>query len=432
MNINPRRPGLVTTFGCRSVVYRRDSGSETLVMDFEYDGNGNTTKKTEYLENAQEVTSYEYDILNRLIVSYGPQGSASYRYDNAGNRYFKTNDDGESTLYLRHGQIAVAMELEWDGSSSKVNRYILSGDLIAGRVTTENGEITRSYYHLDHLNSTKWVTDEEALVQVRYEYRAFGEQLKRLDGNGDEVGDIAGYSYSGKELDGENDLYYFNARYYDASLGRFINVDPIQAGLNWYVYCSNNPINMVDPTGLDPKDSLKAFVNSSISTLAGYMEAQGGAAMVVAPDGGSMDPVGIALIVDGGARALGGVWDASVYYSAAIGEIVSPSSFSDEMDHTVKKLDNAVPENLGGLIGKFMDLSEGNNWSEEGPWENRGDMINDVATMAVSITTLTQTLQKGAGMIPALKETFSTGASALDVGGDVQFQSEGSNTEEQE
>ena len=45
-------------------------------------------------------------------------------------------------------------------------------------------------------------------------------------------------------------LYYFNARYYDQTIGRFINVDPIQDGLNWYVYANNNPLNRVDPTGL--------------------------------------------------------------------------------------------------------------------------------------------------------------------------------------
>jgi len=41
-----------------------------------------------------------------------------------------------------------------------------------------------------------------------------------------------------------------NARYYDATIGRFINVDPIQDGWNWYVYCNNNPLKFVDPSGL--------------------------------------------------------------------------------------------------------------------------------------------------------------------------------------
>ena len=36
----------------------------------------------------------------------------------------------------------------------------------------------------------------------------------------------------------------------DATIGRFINVDPVQDGTNWYVYCNNNPLSFVDPTGL--------------------------------------------------------------------------------------------------------------------------------------------------------------------------------------
>jgi len=88
-----------------------------------------------------------------------------------------------------------------------------------------------------------------------YEYRAFGEELKKL-GSGD-----AKYTYGGKELDDETNLYYFNARYYDATIGRFINVDPIQDGLNWYVYCNNNPMNRADPTGLQDWKSINAMIS---------------------------------------------------------------------------------------------------------------------------------------------------------------------------
>ncbi len=130
-----------------------------------------------------------------------------------------------------------------------------SGDLLAGRITkTYNPDTTvttaRNWYHLDHLNSTKLVTDGSGVVVVNYTYRAFGEQLKRMNAAGNETTDKAKYSYGGKELDDDTNLYYFNARYYDATTGRFINVDPIQDGTNWYVYCSNNPLSMVDPSGL--------------------------------------------------------------------------------------------------------------------------------------------------------------------------------------
>ena len=80
---------------------------------------------------------------------------------------------------------------------------------------------------------------------------AFGEQLKKLGGSAGSPTGEAKYTYGGKELDDETNLYYFNARFYDATIGRFINVDPVQDGTNWYIYCSNNPLSMVDPTGLE-------------------------------------------------------------------------------------------------------------------------------------------------------------------------------------
>ncbi len=197
------------------------------------------------------------------------------------NRLYKTDESG-MTLYLRHGQIAVAMDVEiYDSESTAgkthlglVNRYVLSGDLLAGRVSkklTRTGEaiIERNYYHLDHQNSTKAVTGETGEVVVQYVYRAFGEQLRRYwegDPNkttGDEMRD-ATYTYGGKELDGDTNLYYFNARYYDATTGRFINVDPIQDGSNWYVYCKNNPMNYLDPTGLS-EFSMFSFIGSRVS-----------------------------------------------------------------------------------------------------------------------------------------------------------------------
>jgi len=252
-----------------SKVWLKKKGAtlKALFAEYSYDANGNTTIRKIHSQTGIKQTTFSYDTLNRLVMTDDGKQQTVYTYDNAGNRLYKQDKNG-LTLYLRHGQIAVAMDVEVyapaspEGATKQgvVNRYVLSGDFLAGRVQTATAKLgtkttIRSYYHLDHLNSTKVVSDATGAVEVQYVYRAFGEQLRKL-GAGD-----ATYTYGGKELDDQTNLYYFNARYYDATTGRFINVDPIQDGTNWYVYCSNNPLGMVDPTGLDPDDVQTVTLN---------------------------------------------------------------------------------------------------------------------------------------------------------------------------
>ena len=59
------------------------------------------------------------------------------------------------------------------------------------------------------------------------------------------------FSFTGKELD--QDLYYFGARYYNPEIGRFNSVDPIKEN-HPYVYVNNNPLNLVDPEGMNEND----------------------------------------------------------------------------------------------------------------------------------------------------------------------------------
>ena len=56
-------------------------------------------------------------------------------------------------------------------------------------------------------------------------------------------------NYTGKKLDIPTRLYYFNQRYYDPEIGRFVNEDPAGQGMNHYAYCGNNPLMYTDPDG---------------------------------------------------------------------------------------------------------------------------------------------------------------------------------------
>ncbi len=55
--------------------------------------------------------------------------------------------------------------------------------------------------------------------------------------------------FTGEQRDADSGLYYLRARYYDPSMGRFPGRDPLPF-FNRYAYVGNNPVNLVDPSGL--------------------------------------------------------------------------------------------------------------------------------------------------------------------------------------
>ncbi|WP_018675921.1 RHS repeat domain-containing protein [Riemerella columbina] len=66
------------------------------------------------------------------------------------------------------------------------------------------------------------------------------------------------YLFNGKELDQETGLYYYGARYYDARVSLWLNVDPlVEKTMQPYAYTNNNPVMLVDPTGMEAEDCPK-------------------------------------------------------------------------------------------------------------------------------------------------------------------------------
>ncbi len=87
-----------------------------------------------------------------------------------------------------------------------------------------------------------------------YDYDAFGKETSAT-GAADNP-----YRYCGEYFDNETGLIYLRNRYYSPKLGRFISEDPAKSGMNWYVYCENNPIKYSDPWGLTIMEEAKAML----------------------------------------------------------------------------------------------------------------------------------------------------------------------------
>jgi len=107
-------------------------------------------------------------------------------------------------------------------------------------------------FHHDHLNSVTAVTGHDGTTVETASYGPFGNMISETGPalNGGEVANKL--RYTGREFDRETGLYYYRARYYDPELGRFYTEDPLRfrAGINFYAYVNNNPLNANDPTGL--------------------------------------------------------------------------------------------------------------------------------------------------------------------------------------
>ena len=106
------------------------------------------------------------------------------------------------------------------------------------------------------------LTDSSGAIVKTYSYDAFGVE-ESIDSS-----DTNPFRYCGEYYDSEIEQIYLRARYYDPSLGRFTQQDPaMEDGYNWYVYCGNEPVNGLDPTG-NHRLPITEEVNGEIVTTA--------------------------------------------------------------------------------------------------------------------------------------------------------------------
>jgi RHS repeat-associated protein len=217
--------------------------------------------------------SYTFDAENKISKV---DGLSAYVYDGDGQRVRKLVNENLRFNYGIGGQQIA----EFDGATGALKREYVYG--ASGLVATiEPAAVSANgtrYTTSDHLGSPRVVTNAAAGVASRHDYMPFGEQLfngGRTFGMGYGTTDGIRQKFTSYERDNETGLDYAQVRYYANSQGRFTSPDPyviffeMKAGRNpregaqilraytsepqnWnrYGYSLNDPVNLIDPTGL--------------------------------------------------------------------------------------------------------------------------------------------------------------------------------------
>ncbi|MEN8123215.1 MAG: RHS repeat-associated core domain-containing protein, partial [Bacteroidota bacterium] len=201
---------------------------------FDYDADGNLTAKTVGVD----IWNYTYNSDNRLVSVDGPEGLIEYQYDGLGN-LTAVIKNGITTHYL----------IDPSGYGNTVGEYDDTGILIT-RYNHGMGLISKDdyYFTFDGSGNTSGLTDGTGALANSYVYEPFGEVMHSTETVGNEFQFVGQFG-----IRQAGDLYFMRNRFYMPSTGRFINEDPIglAGGINMYAYVINDPVNFVDPLGLE-------------------------------------------------------------------------------------------------------------------------------------------------------------------------------------
>jgi RHS repeat-associated protein len=169
-------------------------------------------------------------------------GTVSFKYDPLGRRIYKSSSSGTS-IFAYDGDNLIE---EVNASGTVVARYTQGQNIDEPLAMSRSG--ATNYYEADGLGSVTSLSNAGGALAQTYTFDSFGKQTNS-------TGSVTNpFQYTAREFDPETSLYYYRARYYDASVGRFLSEDPLEFagdGPEFYSYTLNSPVSWVDPMGTD-------------------------------------------------------------------------------------------------------------------------------------------------------------------------------------
>lgn len=226
-------------------------------VEYTYDANGNMVS-----DRNKGIGSIPYDINNQpREISFSDGRKSSYVYDSEGRKHsvsYNLTAMTSAQPLMPVMQSVNAVSANATNGQKTINycdniiyddgETIVLNDIGYAKYDRQ-GNLSFHYYLQDHLGNNRVVMNEDGTIEQVNDYYPTGALM-----GSSQNGEVQRYKYNGKELDRLNglDWYDYGARNYDAALVRWNGVDEKSSeycSIGHYVYCSNNPVRIIDPDG---------------------------------------------------------------------------------------------------------------------------------------------------------------------------------------